>query len=158
MKAQTAQTLAVFHITRGGRFFNSGHKEFFGFYTYDGIVDYLTNYHDMWDKNRDEKGRFYKTYFTDGTGNHVADYGDMIFDFDGDYDRFVLVPLNELDTDEKYIIFRDGNYIEEEVCESVDEDELREIADRMGEWKSVFNHIIRINGWNAADFGQEIED
>jgi hypothetical protein len=41
---------------------------------------------------------------------------------------------------------------------TIDEDELREIADRMGEWKSVFNHIIRINGWNAADFGQEIED
>lgn len=158
MKAQTAQTLAVFHITRGGRFNNSGHKGFFGVFTYDGIVDYLTNYHDMWDRNRDEKGRFCKTYFTDGTGNHVADYGDMVFDFDGDYDRFVLVPLNELDTDEKYIIFRDGNYIEEEVCKSVDEDELREIADRMGEWKSVFNHIIRINGWNAADFGQEIED
>lgn len=157
MRRQTAQTLAVFHITRGGRFFNSGYKEFFGFYTYDSIVDYLTSYHDMWDKDRDDKGRFCKKYFTDCSGNHVADYGDMVFDFDGDYDRFVLVPLNELDTDEKYIIFRDGNYIEEEVCESVEEEELHEIYDRMGEWKSVFTHVARINGWDLKDFGQEEE-
>lgn len=155
MKTQTAQTLAVFHITRGGRFNNGGYKEFFGFYTYDGIVDYLTSYHDMWDKNRDDKGRFCKKYYTDGTGNWVADHGDMVFDFDDNYDKYVLVPLNELDTDEKYIIFRDGNYIEEEVCQSVEEDELREIFDRMGEWKSVFTHVARINGWDLKDFGQE---
>lgn len=148
MKAQTAQTLAVFHITRGGRFFNSGYKEFFGFYTYDGIVDYLTGYHDMWDKNRDEKGRFCKKYFTDCSGNHVADYGDMVFDFDGDYDKFVLVPLNELDTDEKYIIFRDGNYIEEEIIESLSIDDFAEIIDNVGEWKQVFHHIINVHKWN----------
>lgn len=155
MKTQT--TLAVFHITRGGRFHNAGHKEFFGFFTYDDFVSYLCDYKDMWDKNRDNKGRFCKKYYTDGTGNHVADHGDMVFDFDGDYNRYVLVPFNKLDTDEKYIIFRDGNYIEEDVCSSVEKDELHEIADRMGEWKAVFTHIVRVNGWNIADFDIEEE-
>lgn len=145
---------AVFRKTRGGSFNNGGYRQFFGFFYYDDFVNYLLCYHDMFDHNRNEKGRFCKTYFTDANGNKIANYGDLLFDFDGDFDRFELTPIEYLDSDEKYIIFRDAKCyeIEEELLRTVYKEELQEIYDRMKEWKEVFSRIVEINCWKRDEF------
>lgn len=88
----------LFHVGRGGNFYNQGHHSFIGvFDSYDDAVSNIDSRRDMFVCNRDKKGRFCKQFFYDQSGHKVAEYGDLYFDFDGDYDAFAIVPIDKAD-------------------------------------------------------------
>lgn len=126
----------LFHVGRGGQFHNPGHRSFIGMLeSYDDAVDKIYTQRDMYEHDRDEKGRFCKKYFTDCSGHKVAEYGDMSFDFDGTYDMFQIVPTKSLDRNEIAEILRCGDsylleYLSDEESDNIKE-ELKEAWDFM---------------------------
>lgn len=149
MKTQE-EKFAVFHTGRGGRFHNAGHVSFEGIYTEQEFIQLLDSRNWIFDKNRDKKGRFCKPYWSDCNGNFVAYVGDRIFDFDGDYNKYEIKPLNELELFDFYIIFRDNRYIEADICPHIDAQMLAFISDEFnGEWKSSFDYVIKTNHWDV---------
>lgn len=108
----------IFHIGRGGRFYNQGHVTCEGFGDINKLMKYIGDY--LFITNRDEKGRFVKPYYIDGGGNYVADLDDTYFDFDGDYNTWYIKPLCELNPSEVDAAVESGDLFE------IDDDEIDE--------------------------------
>lgn len=145
----TEERFAAFHTGRGGRFNNAGYRTFMGVYTEQGFINILDQKHWFFDKNRDKKGKFCKPYWHDSNGNFVAYVGDRVFDFDGPYCTYEIKPLNELDIDDFYIIFRDDMYIDKEVCRHISLPTLITIVGEFNKWKSQFLDVMKNNNWDV---------
>lgn len=146
MKTQE-EKFAVFHTGRGGRFHNAGYVSFEGIYTEQEFINILDSRNWIFDKNRDKKGCFCKPYWADCNGNFIAYMGDRVFDFDGDYNKYEMKSLNELEPEDFYIIFRDKKYIDDEILHLVTMQQLAVLVDSFNEWKISFNEVIKANGW-----------
>lgn len=85
----------LFHIGRGGIFYNPGYRTFYGVYAnYDNAVDYILKVeNNLFIEDEDSEVKVYK----DGSGHIVATYGDKYFDFDGDYDSYKIIPIGDAD-------------------------------------------------------------
>jgi hypothetical protein len=74
--------------------------------TFSKLINLRSEY--LFEKNRDEKGRFCKPYLTDTNGNHVtdddlnADTGKL--DFDGDYDSDIVKNIDDCTDSEINVI------------------------------------------------------
>lgn len=96
-----------FHVGRGGRFHNQGHRSFEGVKSFDEVVKMRDLR--LFVKNRGEKGRFVTPYLTDCNGKRVSDYvsGDYgVLDFDGNYDTDIVKPFSDCDDYEREIIYK----------------------------------------------------
>lgn len=103
----------AFHTGRGGRFNNSGHKEFYGEYSLQDLISRKN--HVLFLVEEDEDGNELPTekcFLHDGTGN-VMLKGEAVYamtgvlDFDGEYDTYAAWELGDL-TDEDFDILYDA--------------------------------------------------
>lgn len=104
----------AFHIGRGGRYNNPGHVSYMGEYNFQDLI--LLNYNNLFEHNRDEKGRFCKPYLVDASGNLIVEQGqryDMTgcLDFDGIYDTDSCCLVEECDQKELQIIANSGEWL-----------------------------------------------
>lgn len=118
-----AQNLLVrFHIGRGGRFYNGGHK------TYEGTVDSLADcFGEAFIISEDENGNALpdsEWQLIDGGGNVILSGRDEIesetgvLDWDGEYDTDIVRRLADCDDDEYQMILdaaERGEYVDEDV-------------------------------------------
>ena len=116
--------VAMFHIGRGGRFYNSGHLTFVGFNKINECHDWQQN---TFDKTRDEKGKFCKPYLIDCSGNVLMDAdqyqeavetGIGILNFDHDYDTTYTTYTDELSVAELEAMSENPYYGVDEVLEA----------------------------------------
>lgn len=103
--------IMCFHIGRGGRFYNPGHKEFIGEMDLQELI-YKRIINKIYIKDRDESGKFCKKSWINCSGHTVVDEEDFnsttgIADFDGDYNRYICKKLEDCTEEEKDIIFKD---------------------------------------------------
>ena len=120
---EEAQNIKVrFHIGRGGRFHNAGHK------TYVGTVNDLSDcFGDSFVISEDENGKPLpdsEWQLVDGGGNVILSGRDEIeaetgiLDWDGEYDTDIVRYLSECDDDEYQMILdaaERGGYVEKDV-------------------------------------------
>ena len=129
---EEAQNIKVrFHIGRGGRFHNAGHK------TYVGTVNDLSDcFGDSFIISEDENGKTLpdsEWRLVDGGGNVILSGRDEIesetgvLDWDGEYDTDIVRHLSECDDDEYQLILdtaERGEYVEKDVlayvCSALD--------------------------------------
>ena len=129
---EEAQNIKVrFHIGRGGRFHNAGHK------TYVGTVNDLSDcFGDSFLISEDENGKPLpdsEWQLVDGGGNVILSGRDEIesdtgiLDWDGEYDTDIVRHLSECDDDEYQLILdaaERGEYVEKAVlayaCSALD--------------------------------------
>lgn len=91
----TSKNIIVsFHIGRGGRFNNPGHKTFLGEMNYQQLIDMNSDH--LYITNRDENGRFCTPFLANCNGNMVSDtikgeVGELNFDneYDSDYCKLI---------------------------------------------------------------------
>lgn len=112
------KTLVAFHYGRGGRFNNAGHCEYYDVKDFQELLSRQSDI--IFCNTEDEQGNPLpddQQTITDGGGNVLvhgakainADEGEL--DFDGDYDRYVVCGLGELDDREDKALaraFEDG--------------------------------------------------
>ena len=79
--------------------------EYISYCTYDNAVDYIIEHEDLFYSNRNEKGQFCKKYYTDCSGNIIAEYGDFKFDIDGWYNMYQIMKIAELDINDWLDVF-----------------------------------------------------
>jgi len=119
MNTQTNSGITVaFHIGRGGRFYNSGHKEFLGEMDISKLINIYDDSRPMFYHDRDEKGKFCHPYYADQNGNHLIDVKDVEsgvgeLNFDNDYDTFIVKHIEdcteyEIDLIRDYEFFKSG--------------------------------------------------
>lgn len=120
---EEAQNIKVrFHVGRGGRFNNAGHK------TYVGTVNDLSDcFGDSFVLSEDKNGKPLpdsKWQLVDGGGNVILSGRDNIesetgiLDWDGEFDTDIVRNLSECDDDEYQMIFdaaERGEYVEKPV-------------------------------------------
>lgn len=104
----------AFHIGRGGRFHNAGHVSYMGEYDFQKLIS--LNYDNLYEHNRDEKGRFCKPFMDDASGKLIVEQGhihDMTgrLDFDGTYDTDYCCLVEECNQDELQIIANSGKWL-----------------------------------------------
>jgi len=98
------RTVHYFHIGRGGRFYNGGHK------TYVGIIK-TNEIESKIDLNLSERmnGKFHYSYF-DNAGNEIISRRDfvnglkngrLVVDFDTIYDTDIFCTIEKMTDDEK---------------------------------------------------------
>lgn len=118
-----AQNIKVrFHIGRGGRFYNGGHK------TYEGTVDSLADcFGEAFIISEDENGNALpdsEWQLIDGGGNVILSGRDEIesetgvLDWDGEYDTDIVRHISECDDDEYQLILdtaERGEYVDKDV-------------------------------------------
>lgn len=106
MKTKENQIIVAFHIGRGGRFYNAGHKTFLGELNFRDLQK--LNADNIFHRNRDERGRFIKTEIYDGAGNFVSDDDPKgligRLDFDGDFDTDYCKYIEDCTDEELQII------------------------------------------------------
>lgn len=101
--------IVAFHIGRGGRFNNQGHKSYIGERDFQDLVK--SNSDELFIVNRNKDGKFCKPYYVNGAGNRVSDdpinakVG--ILDFDGEYDTDIARYIEDC-TDEEIDLIRDS--------------------------------------------------
>ena len=79
--------------------------KYIGYYTYDSAVDYIVEHENLFDKNRDESGKFCCKYYTDECGNRIAEYGDFTFEIDGWYNTYQIMKIEQLDINDWLDVF-----------------------------------------------------
>lgn len=106
MKTKENQIIVAFHIGRGGRFCNAGHKTFLGELNFRDLQK--LNADNIFYRDRDERGRFMKTEIYDGAGNFVSDDDPKgligRLDFDGDFDTDYCKYIEDCTDEELQII------------------------------------------------------
>lgn len=108
---KTKQGIIVsFHISRGGRFNNSGYKSYLGEKTFKDLIS--MNENNLYIVNRDKQGKFIKPIFIDGSSNEVSDDNANsltgTLNFDGDYDTYIAKYIEEC-TDQELNIIRESD-------------------------------------------------
>ena len=115
MEKNTKKTTALFHIGRGGRFYNPGHK------TLHGVNEDLQHARKLEENNlflheRDFLGRFCKPFMADCSGHIAMEDANAevgVIDFDGTYNSWVSVYLEDLDEEELSLVMdevREGRF------------------------------------------------
>jgi len=106
MKTKENKIIVAFHIGRGGRFYNAGHKTFLGELNFRDLQE--LNADNIFYRDRDERGRFMKTEIYDGAGSFVSDDDPKgligRLDFDGDYDTDYCKYIEDCTDEELQII------------------------------------------------------
>jgi hypothetical protein len=108
MKTKHTSSLIVvsFHIGRGSRFYNAGHRTFIGEKNFQDLINMEAN--NVFVKDRGPDGRFCKPLITDCSGNPVSDddVNELIgtLDFDGQYDTSYAKIIDDCDEHELQII------------------------------------------------------
>jgi len=121
MKAKTISrpVYVAFHIGRGGRFYNQGHKAYEGEMDFRQVCTMLSD--SLFDCDRDERGRFRKPYLKDSNGSVVSEDNPNghtgVIDFDGDYDTWVVRELDGCDDDEIRLIYKSRGHRSPELTE-----------------------------------------
>lgn len=119
------ETMAIFHIGRGGRFNNSGHLKFVGLGTIEDAERRLGDVFVRDEREDDEEllktmrengddaeavaeveerlraGNYRTPYYVDSCGNEVGEVGGGHYDFDGQYDTLYVSDLDDLSDAEK---------------------------------------------------------
>jgi len=123
-KREQDRTTVLFHVRRGGRFFNPGYWELIGIGK--GLQDAINLKSDnIFLHNKDKNGRFCSPFLMDGGGNVVCETPNAeveILDFDGDYDRYVAEYLDDLSDSEVEIVVdavKKGEYLNNEEWEQL---------------------------------------
>ena len=83
---QENKIIVAFHTGRGGSFHNPGHRTFIGEKNFQDLISLNSN--NLFEQDRDEKGRFCKHYMTDCSGKIIVEPGHIqdetgCLDFDG---------------------------------------------------------------------------
>lgn len=106
MKTKENKIIVAFHIGRGGRFYNAGHKTFLGELNFSDLQ--MLNADNIFYRDRDERGRFIKTEIYDGAGHFVSDDDPKgligRLDFDGDFDTDYCKYIEDCTDEELQII------------------------------------------------------
>lgn len=113
-QSNIGQTLVAFHIGRGGRFNNAGHKEFICIgKTIIEVGNYYSN--DSFFPN-EETGMCY-----DCNGNELIDINAItgIIDWDGNYDTDIVKYLDECDKSELTLLLENSHLLTNEVEEYI---------------------------------------
>jgi len=109
-KKQQNRIIVSFHIGRGGRFYNNGHKSYLGEKTFKDLIS--MNEDSLYIVNRDEQGRFMRPTLFDGFSNVVSnddiDGLTGVLDFDGDYDTYIAKYI-EYCTDQEIDLIKNSN-------------------------------------------------
>ena len=99
----------TFKISRGGRFYNAGHKKLIGYN--ESLQDYFQDVFliDGADDDEDEKLPEEEWLLLDANGNTLLKGYEIMsrtgtLDFDGDYDTIIVRSIEELREDEKSIV------------------------------------------------------
>ncbi|MBQ6963486.1 MAG: hypothetical protein IJP79_07280 [Paludibacteraceae bacterium] len=146
--------VVAFHIGRGGRFYNAGHRTFIGEKNFQELIQESScnlYYHD-----RDEKGRFCKPYLADASGKTIVEADEMNnvvgrLDWDGSYDTDYACYLDECNEDELRIIVRDNQWISPEAREY--------IVEWFKEDETMIEHLSHLYGWDVpAEHLQQVAD
>ncbi len=90
-----SKIIVALHIGRGGHFNNPGHLFYLGEKNFQDLIS--QEYIHIFPMNKDDKGRFCKPFFVDGSGNVVSEddpnglIGTLDFDrqFDTDYCKYI---------------------------------------------------------------------
>ena len=106
MITHTSSLIVSFHIGRGGRFYNAGHRTFIGEKDFQDLLNMEAN--NCFIHNRNDAGKFCKPFITDCSGNPVSD-DDVneltgTLDFDGQYDTSYAKVIDDCDEHELQII------------------------------------------------------
>lgn len=110
--------IVTFHIGRGGRFHNAGHKTYEGEKSLQDVIRIKSDW--LFDVNRDSSGRFCKPHLVDCSGHEVCDTPGAevgTLDFDGDYDRYICRYIEDCTEYELDLIHKDGGYKSPELQE-----------------------------------------
>jgi len=112
--------VVCFHTTRGGQFYNAGHKEYRGQKTFSELTSELG-----------DVLFFYDDHIQDASGSEVS-YDDPAgltgeIDFDGQYDTWECKSIDDCTDKELRLVIDDENYYKHpELQEAVDE--LKELV------------------------------
>lgn len=117
----TERTIVAFHIGRGGRFNNAGHKTFIGEKNFQDLIS--MNSEHLFEQNR-ENGKFCRKYYTDLNGTVIVEADDVnalvgSLNFDNDYDTDYCCYLDECDENELRIIAESDYWNKEALLEEV---------------------------------------
>ena len=147
-KEEMSNTLVTFHIGRGGRFYNSGHKTFQD--SGKSIMDYIySNDCQFYIHDEDENGveiPSNEQTLIDAHGNELMDAEDLktaretgcgTLNIDNDYDTTYTCFLKDVDDDEFYLLPADLkkeylfaiNELNSEKLDKVSDDKLNELFD-----------------------------
>lgn len=105
----TTSIIVSFHIGRGGRFNNAGHKTYLGEKNYQDLISMNSDH--LYITNRDENGRFCTPFLANCNGNMVSDTikGEVGYlEFDYDYDTDYAKRIEDC-TEEELQIIADSN-------------------------------------------------
>jgi hypothetical protein len=123
-KEQIANKIIVaFHVGRGGRFYNPGHKTFIGERNFQDLLEMHSEY--IYFRNRDSYGRFQKTEIVDGSGSVVSEdnpkglIGQL--NFDGDYDTVYCRYIEDCTDEELRIIAKSNRHKSQELVDALEE-------------------------------------
>lgn len=112
--SNTSTTIVKFHVGRGGRFFNAGHKTFLGISRIDEGADYNSLF------PNEETGDF-----LDCNGNSVgltieeAATGIGTIDLDGNYDSTYTKYITDISEEELDILLSEDHFLAESVIKEL---------------------------------------
>lgn len=105
--------IVAFHVGRGGRFYNAGHVTYIGEKNFQDLIA-LNDSH-IFERNRDEKGRFCVPYLTDHNGTHVTadDINGLTgsLNFDNDYDSYNCDYIENYSAESIELIVHDTQHV-----------------------------------------------
>ena len=140
---QENKIIVAFHTGRGGSFHNPGHHTFIGEKNFQDLISLNSN--NLFEQDRDEKGRFCKHYMTDCSGKIIVEPGHIqdetgCLDFDGSYDTDGCCYIEDCSNEEIDMIFDSGEWVSFELRDFLkkhyqkvgDESRLEEASHRYG--------------------------
>ena len=114
------ETILYFHMGRGGRFYNGGHRTYCGKKNIGEVLSLCdSGKHWVFIHERDDKGRFCKPYYADQNGNfliYVEDVKSGIgqLDWDGIYDTDICMTLSDCDMYDLNLVLDSNEWDKEE--------------------------------------------
>ena len=104
--------IVAFHVGRGGRFNNGGHKSFIGEKNFQDLID--LNFEHLFVQNR-VNGKFSKPYLTDLNGTIIVDSDDInnevgFLEFDTIYDSDYCKYIEDCSDEELLVIANSNEY------------------------------------------------
>ena len=104
--------IVAFHVGRGGRFNNAGHKTFIGEKNFQDLID--LNFEHLFVQNR-VNGKFSKPYLTDLNGTIIVDSDDInnevgFLEFDTIYDSDYCKYIEDCSDEELLVIANSDEY------------------------------------------------